>query len=399
MNINSEMILENIANPKILEDLYRSNKRTFSETIKAMYNEDSDIVIKYWYTRLFHKSIGNESNPKKYIFTALLIVFTWIPVRLIFVNFFDESIYLARAIPIIFSLTLSLFFLFETIKLKDIIKVIIPNLILYIYFLIIPDKVNSQSINNAFYFMFVLLWFIVLVSQSSFQYKKLKYNVFIEKCGEVIIWSTIFIIGGIVIVGLSIALFYAIGIEAYGFYFSNIVTLGVVASPFISLLVIEKNSKTKLSVIIANIFLPIVLISLLVFGIISVFNNIKPYDNREIFIIYNVMNVIVICILIFTSISNINNKFIYICSYILPIITIILNVVTLSAVIYRLNEYGITPNKITLLGTNIVMLGNLIFIVYKKFKQRAEQNLEYLPVYFVWSLIVVFIFPFIFKFS
>jgi hypothetical protein len=208
-----------------------------------------------------------------------------------------------------------------------------------------------------------------------------------------------FIMGGIVIVGLSILLFNAIGIYSSGFYLNNIATLGAAACPFVSLLVIDNNSKIKLSVIIANIFLPIILISLAAFGIVSIFSEIKPYDSRNIFIIYNVMTVIVICVLVFTGNNDIDNRIINTCSYILPVATIILNIITLSAAIYRLSEYGITANKIMLLGTNMVMLGHLIFIIYLKFKHKTERNILYLPVYFIWSCLVVFVFPFIFKFQ
>jgi hypothetical protein len=165
----------------------------------------------------------------------------------------------------------------------------------------------------------------------------------------------------------------------------------------VSLLVIDKINKIKLSVIIANIFLPLILVSLVVFGIISVFTKTKPYEERDIFIIYNIMMVIVICVLIFTSINGINNKIIDICSYVLPIVTIILDIITISAVIYRLNKYGITPNKITLLGTNIIMLGHLIYMAYLRTKHKIEMNTAYLPLYFIWAICVVFVFPFIFK--
>jgi hypothetical protein len=150
-------------------------------------------------------------------------------------------------------------------------------------------------------------------------------------------------------------------------------------------------------VIIANIFLPLILVSLVAFGIMSVFTETKPYEDRNIFIIYNIMMVIVICVLSFTGINGINNRIINICSYVLPLITVILDVVTISAVIYRLNNYGITANKITLLGTNIFMLGHLIYMIFLRMKHKIEQNVLYLPVYFVWAAIVVFIFPFIFK--
>jgi hypothetical protein len=347
----------------VLEDLYQSNKKAFSEIIRTMYGEESVLIIKYWYIRLFYKSLNKSKNIPKYFFTALLIFLTWMPIRFMFTRWFDDNIYLIKAVPIIFSITLSFFFMFDSIKLKNVLLSIIPGIIVYSYFILLPNKDDSQSINNAFYFMFVLLWFFMLLSQSDFNFKKIEYDIFLEKCGEVIIWSTIFIIGGSVIVGLSLALFSAINIDAGNFYYKNIVSLGLVASPFVSLLVIDNNYRIKLSVITANIFLPIILVSLIAFGIISIFTETKPYEDRYIFIIYNIMIVIVLCVLIFTSINGINNKIINICSYILPAVTIILDIITLSAVIYRLNKYGITANKITLLGTNIVMLGHLIYIL------------------------------------
>ncbi|MDR1301369.1 MAG: hypothetical protein LBK43_02725 [Treponema sp.] len=397
MEITKEAIMENINEPKILEDLYQSNKKAFSEIIKTMYDHDSSLIIKYWYTRLFYKSPDKKKSTTKYIFTTCLIIFTWLPVRLIFVKYFENIDYLIKMIPIIFSVALSLFFLFGNIKIKNVLLTISMNLIVYIYLIILPNKENSQSLTNIFYFSFVIVWFFILLAQSNYTIRKLDYGIFLEKTGETIIWSTIFIIGGSIIVWLSLALFHAIGIDAHTFYLKNIVPLGLVASPFVSLLVIDKIDRIKLSIIIANIFLPLILVSLAVFGIISIFTEAKPYEERDIFIIYNIMMVIVICVLIFTSINGINNKIIEICSYILPIVTIILDIITISAVIYRLNKYGITPNKITLLGTNIIMLGHLIYMSFLRIKNKIEMNTAYLPLYFVWAICVVFIFPFIFK--
>ncbi|MDR0321540.1 MAG: DUF4153 domain-containing protein [Treponema sp.] len=454
MEITKEIILENIEAPNVLEDLYQSDKKAFSEIIKTMHNDDSVLIIKYWYTRLFYKSPNKKGNIKKYIFTAFLIVLTWIPIRLLIAedNYYANIyFYLKKAVPIIFFMTLSMFFVFNFMKLKNVLLSIIPGVVFYGYYILllrfillrplanINNIITSQSINNAYYFIFVLLWFFILFSQSNYNFKKLNYTIFLEKCGETIVWSTIFIIGGAVIVGLSLALFNAIGIDAKDFYFKNIIALGLAAAPFVSLLVIENNSRIKLSVIIANIFLPIILVSLVAFGIVSIFTETKPYEDRDIFITYNIMIVLVICILIFTSINGIKNKFINVCSYILPVVTIILDIITLSAVIYRLNKYGITANKITLLGTNIVMLGHLVFMVYLKFRQKIEKNIiweclktlvlscfstlmvklhlrnslydkepqknqpvvlevtTYLPLYFVWAFVVVFIFPFVFR--
>ena len=420
MEITREIIEENINDPEKLEDLYQSNKKIFTEIIKTMYEPEASLIIKYWYTRLFYKpaiitadtddaiSGLKKSNTKKYLFTALLVILTWLPLRQLVIELlssFEENIYLIKSIPIIFSVTLSLFFLFDSIKkIKNIALSILPNIIALIY-LFLLEYINGsprykdeyQSFNNAFYFMFILLWFFILFTYSNFNIKKLIYSAFLEKCGEVIIWSTIFLIGGSIVVLLSLGLFEAINVDVDNFYYKNIVTLGLVASPFVSLLVIDKFNKVKLSVIVANIFLPIILISIIAFGITSIFTDVKPYEDRNIFILYNIMMVIVIGVLVFTGSNGINNKILNICSYILPVVTVILDFVTISAVIYRLSKYGISANKITLLGTNIVMLGHLAYMIYLKFKHKIEQNTLYLPLYFLWAFIVVFIFPFIFK--
>jgi hypothetical protein len=62
-----------------------------------------------------------------------------------------------------------------------------------------------------------------------------------------------------------------------------------------------------------------------------------------------------------------------------------------------------TPNKATLLASNIVMLGNLVYIVYISFKHReyrevSKRMLYYLPMYALLAFVVVFIFPAIFSF-
>jgi hypothetical protein len=406
MEITRKIIEENINNPEILEDLYQSNKKIFPEIIKTMFEPESSLIIKYWYTRLFYKP-AKKSNPKKYLFTALLVILTWIPIRLLSIDSlsFKENIFFINSIPIIFSVTLSLFFLFGSIKkIEKIALSIIPNIIVFFYIVLLeyikssqPYENESQSVNNAFIFMFILLWFFILFTCSNFNLRKLNYSSFLEKCGETIIWSTILIIGWLFIYTLSVALFNTIGIEAIDFYNKNILPLGFVASPFVSLLVIDNFNKVKLSVIVANIFLPLILISLIAFGITSIFTEAKPYEDRNIFIIYNVMMTIVISVLVFTSSNGITKKIIIICSYILPVVTVILDFVTISAVIYRLSKYGITANKITLLGTNLFMFGHLIYMIFLRIKHKIEQNTLYLPLYFLWAFIVVFIFPFIFK--
>jgi hypothetical protein len=103
--------------------------------------------------------------------------------------------------------------------------------------------------------------------------------------------------------------------------------------------------------------------------------------------------------------SNLKQKFNLIILFILSIITLIINLIALSAIFYRLSEYGLTPNRLAILGSNILIFANLVLITIDLFKisfrnselEKVELTIsKYFPVYIVWTLIVVFGFPLFF---
>lgn len=92
--------------------------------------------------------------------------------------------------------------------------------------------------------------------------------------------------------------------------------------------------------------------------------------------------------------------------FILSIVTLIVNLIALSAIFYRLSEYGLTPNRLAILGSNILIFINLILITIDLFKINFKKSeletvevtiSKYLPVYVVWVLFVIFAFPVIFE--
>jgi Fe2+ transport system protein FeoA len=83
----------------------------------------------------------------------------------------------------------------------------------------------------------------------------------------------------------------------------------------------------------------------------------------------------------------------------------VVDIVALSAIFYRLSEYGITPNRVAVLGSNLLILGNLILITIDLFRVAFRNaslervnvtTAKYLPVYMVWTIVVVFVFPLVF---
>jgi fumarate reductase subunit C len=136
-----------------------------------------------------------------------------------------------------------------------------------------------------------------------------------------------------------------------------------------------------------------------------------PYQDRDFLIIFNVLLIGVLA-LIFFSISehtkSVISKTNTILLFSLTSITIIINCIALSAIIFRIVEWGFTPNRLAVMGGNLVILINLLLIAYGLFRSfTKDENIElvekritgYLPLYGLWAGVVTFLFPLIFKFA
>ncbi|HEY1201198.1 MAG TPA: hypothetical protein VGE79_09465, partial [Niastella sp.] len=92
----------------------------------------------------------------------------------------------------------------------------------------------------------------------------------------------------------------------------------------------------------------------------------------------------------------------------LSIVTIIVNGIALSAILFRISEGGITPNRAAVLGGNIIIFINLLLVTVQLIRTLAKKNditsvgnviTRYLPVYLIWAAVVTFLFPFLFGFK
>ncbi|QTM09515.1 hypothetical protein GQX60_11735 [Brachyspira hyodysenteriae] len=185
--------------------------------------------------------------------------------------------------------------------------------------------------------------------------------------------------------------------------------------PFLVYIVYRKM-KTNISIYLSRILMPFSLLFIFILLILLLMPDIRPYDNRASFILYNIMLAIIVLNMFFIRIdykSSIFTKAVYL---ILPIIAIIFDILVLTSSLYRLIEYGISPNKITLIGTNLVMLGNLIFITFFNiksiliiFKKSDDipnikeitigdtKSVFYIYLYGIWAFIACFIIPVFFS--
>ena len=92
----------------------------------------------------------------------------------------------------------------------------------------------------------------------------------------------------------------------------------------------------------------------------------------------------------------------------LSAVTIIVSGIAVSAILFRISSWGITPNRAAVLGGNILILLNLLLVTTQLFRVVSNKTdisgvgkaiSFYLPIYCLWTIIVTFIFPFIFGFK
>jgi hypothetical protein len=133
-----------------------------------------------------------------------------------------------------------------------------------------------------------------------------------------------------------------------------------------------------------------------------------PYNDREFLLTFNALLIGVMAIIFFslaeTSKTSRSHAEIWVL-LLLSLITIIINGIALSAILFRISEWGITPNRTAVLGSNVLILINLVLVtrqLYRVIFNKMSINevgktiTFYLPVYVLWTIIVTFLFPLIF---
>ncbi|MCP3851775.1 MAG: DUF4153 domain-containing protein, partial [Gammaproteobacteria bacterium] len=236
---------------------------------------------------------------------------------------------------------------------------------------------------------------------------------YIRFLGEVLIYSVIILLGGMILTGLTLGLFSLIDLKIHNFYTEYIVDLGLVSSPVVATYLYDNllGRESKISTLISNVFSPLFLVTVIVYLLAVLYQGKSPYLDREFLIIFNGLLIVVWGIAVF-SISGIDNfsrgnlpdKI----NIALVSVTLIINAIALSAIIFRLTEYGVTPNRIAVTGANLLIfihLGLILkaYLSYIKvphsYKNLKAVISNYLPVYSVWSLFIVVALPLIFWFE
>lgn len=236
---------------------------------------------------------------------------------------------------------------------------------------------------------------------------------FVRFSGEWFIYYTLIALGGGVLMVFTSFIFDAIGIRVEIFVNEWMLPCGVAGAVIISAWLVEAKQSIieNMAPVLTRLFTPLFTVLLLAFFVTVIWTGSGINVEREVLIGFDLLLVFVLGLLLY-SISardhqappGLFDKL----QLLLVICALLVDTLALWAIAARISEFGFSPNKVTALGENIILLVNLGWsaVLYTRFLTGRASfaplerwQMSYLPVYAVWAWIVVIVFPIIFNYQ
>lgn len=411
-----DLILQHLDDPSFLEALYREHKNAFKKAFAALYPSiQHHVVAQCWHARLRDERDevrwGTKNEWLRVMLLGLLAGVAaklpdWLSIR-------PEDFYPRFAGFIVFPF-LMLFFMWEKhIRFRNVVWVWIMCAVAFLYILFLPGNWKKDTFLLACLYMPVLLWALLGVvymhnrlSDQQGRFLYLQYN------GDLVVMTQLILAAGAAFTGITFALFSLIQVHLQEIYFQYIGIWGLAASPIVATYLIETNPQLvrKISPIIATIFAPLTLLMLVSYLITLLFIGKNPYNDRDFLLVFNLVLIGVMAIIFFSvvSISESLSGFMTWILLALSVVTLLFCGIALSAIVFRTFKWGITPNRLAVLGNDVLMMINLLLIAYQLFRTIAYKHApeavhhsitSFLPVYVLWAICVSFLFPVVFHFQ
>ncbi|WP_205514079.1 hypothetical protein [Longitalea arenae] len=411
-----EEILAHLNDPRQLERLYRTNKTPFKRAFSALYPELSgNPLAEYWHERLHYESDEiNRASRKELLFVIIAILVAGSIAKLPAILALDEEFFYSRNAGFIIFPVLSAYFAWKT-KLSTAVIAFIgcTTLAALLFINWLPGNNNSDSVVLSCIHLLLILWFLTglaFVGAPADNTEKRLH--FLSYNGDLLVMTTLIVIAGGILSGVTIGLFSLIGLRIEEWYMQNVVVFGLPAAPIIGTFLTQTNPQLvgKVSPVIAKIFSPLVLLMLVIYLTAIIYSGKDPYNDREFLLVFNVLLIGVMAIIFFsvaetTRITK-SKAEVWVLT-LLSVVTLIVNGIALSAILFRISAWGLTPNRAAVLGSNLLILIHLLLVTGQLNRVLTKKTdisgvgkviAWYLPVYCLWALCVTFLFPFLFAY-
>lgn len=409
-----DQILSNLQNPAQLESMYRSDKSAFTRAFNSLFPELQDNTIaEFWNARLnYSKEEISWGSRADLLFVIIASIVAGFIAKLPGILNLNEEFFYTRNIGFIIFPVLTTYFAWKNkLSTQKIAVIAVATLGALFYINSLPNLPKSDTLILACIHLVLFLWSLMGFSfVGDYRNDTQKRMGFLSFNGDLLVMTALIVIAGFILMAITLGLFQLIGIDIERIYEQYVIPFALPAAPILGTYLTRTNPQLvgKVSPVIARIFSPLVLVMLVIYLIAIIYSGKDPYNDREFLMMFNALLIGVMAIIFFSVAERskaVTHRAEIWVLFLLSILTIIVNGIALSAIIFRISEWGFTPNRTAVLGANVLILINLLMVTGQLFKvtsNKAELGAvgktisSYLPVYFAWTIIVTFLFPVIF---
>lgn len=244
---------------------------------------------------------------------------------------------------------------------------------------------------------------------------------FLIKSLEFVVVAGLFAIVGGVFTGITLGLFEALGVQAPEVVQRLFVAGGAGAIVVLALaLVYDPTAKpaqqsfdeglSKLVAMLMRLLLPLAVIVLLVYVAFIPFNAREPFENRDVLIAFNAMLFGVVGLLIGATpvkgsdLGAKSQTWLRRGLVALAVLAIVVSVYALAAILYRTAIDRLTPNRLAIIGWNVVNIGLLCGLLLKQWRSGRDRWLPgmhetfaaAMVPYAAWALVIILAVPWLF---
>ena len=235
---------------------------------------------------------------------------------------------------------------------------------------------------------------------------------FVRFTGEFFIYYVLIALGGGVLIGLTFALFQAIGLDVEPVVVNWILPSGIAGAAVVAAWLVEAKQAVieNMAPVLARIFVPLFTLVLLAFVVTMAATGRGIDVEREILIAVDLLLVVVFGLLLYSISARDPVGAPGVLDWIQLVLVgtaLVVDVLALWAIGARITDFGFTPNRLAALGMNVVLLVNLAGsgVLYLRalrgrgtFARVWEWQMGYLWVIAAWAAVVALGFPPLFGF-
>lgn len=254
----------------------------------------------------------------------------------------------------------------------------------------------------------IALWLAVGIAYAGGRWNQVAGRMdFIRFSGELVIYYVLIALGGGVLTAFLLLLFETIGIDAEPFIAGWLLPCGAAGAVLVAAWLVEAKQGVieNMAPVLTRLFTPLFAAVLVAFLGTLLWTGRGVAIERDMLIAFDLLLVLVLALLLYAVSARDHRSppgIFDIVQVALVVSALLADAVALGAIAGRITEYGLSPNRVAVLGMNAILLVNLAWsaALYARFLRGRGSfaalerwQTSYLPVYAVWAAIVAVVLP------